>query len=62
MLFHLVGRLGGELVQFSDKEEVEVGAVHITSVWERLKEEEDSDNLQCHLHIVVAGDLHRLSH
>lgn len=49
-------------MQFSDQEEVEEGAVHITSVWERLKEEEDSDNLQCHLHIVVAGDLHRLSH
>ena len=62
MLFHLVGRLGGELVQFSDQEEVEEGAVHITSVWERLKEEGDSDNLLCHLHKVVAGDLHRLSH
>ena len=62
MLFHLVGRLGGELVQFSDQVEVQEGAVHITSVWERLKEEEDSDNLLCHLHIVVAGDLHRLSH
>ena len=62
MLVHLAGRLGGELVQFSDQEEVEVGAGHITSVWERLKEEEDSDNLLCHLHKVVAGDLHRLSH
>ena len=61
MLVHLVGRLGGELVQFSDQEEVEEGAGH-NSVWERLEEEGDSDNLLCHLHKVVAGDLHRLSH
>lgn len=49
-------------MQFSDQEEVEEGAGHITSVWERLEEEGDSDNLLCHLHKVVAGDLHRLSH
>ena len=61
MLVHLVGRLGGKLVQFSDQEEVEEGAGH-NSVWERFEEEGDSDNLLCHLHKVVAGDLHRLSH
>ena len=63
MLFHLVGRLGWELVHFSDKEEVKEGEVHndqLTSVWEGLKEE--VERIQCHLHIVVAGDLHRLSH